>query len=348
MDDPNASAQDGTASSEVLNTSTAQTSQAAASSDPNTEPASVSEALSAAVEGFGKKPDDSASLEEQITQQVEWAQELVASLMDFVIRNGFQLLGAIVILAVGFWIGERLSRIIKGVCEKRGIDVTLAGFFGGFSKLLAVLITIVIALGNLGISIAPFIALLGAGAFGVTLAFAGPLSDYGAGLGLILSRPFKVGHFVDLSGHRGVVKEIKLSSTFLETEDGEMITIPNREITGRVLVNTIEKRIVEGSVGISYAADPEAAIAVVRHAVEGNDHVFRNPVPGIGIEAFADSSINIAYRFYAPAQRYYETMYEVNLAVFKGLGHAGIEIPFPQRDLHMKSMPPDREGASSD
>jgi small conductance mechanosensitive channel len=194
---------------------------------------------------------------------------------------------------------------------------------------------VIVAIGKFGISIAPFIAALGALAFGASFAIQGPLSNYGAGLTLILTRPFVVGNTIQVQGVSGVVDEIRLAATILSTEDGEQITIPNKHIVGEILTNSFENRIIEASIGIAYGDDPERAVEVLQQVLAEFEEVRKDPMPQVGIEAFADSSINIGMRYWVPTKQYYQTLYKVNLAVHKALAEAGINIPFPQQDVRL-------------
>ncbi len=221
------------------------------------------------------------------------------------------------------------------VCEKRQIDVTLARFFAGFTRLVIIAFAGIMALSKAGIEITPFIALLGASAFGLSLAVQGPISNYGAGIVLIITRPFKVGDTLSVSSQTGVVQHINLGSTRLENEDGEIITIPNRKVLGEIFINSQEFRVVEAVVGIEYAADPEKAIACITAAIQRVTDIAPGREPDVGIDEFADSAINIGYRAWVSTKVYHKTRYKINLAVYHALREAQINIPFPQRDVHL-------------
>ena len=150
-----------------------------------------------------------------------------------------------------------------------------------------------------------------------------------------MTRPFVVGNTIRVQGVSGIVDEIRLGATFLTTEDREQIIIPNKQILGEILINSFENRIIETSVGISYNDDPEKAIAVIKKVLEGFTEVSQEPAPLVGIEAFADSSINIGLRFWVPTEQYFSMLYRVNLAIHKALHEAQITIPFPQQDVHL-------------
>lgn len=161
----------------------------------------------------------------------------------------------------------------------------------------------------------------------------------GAGLSIILGRPFVVGDTITVIGVSGVVEEVKLGTTLIVTEDGVKITIPNKHIVGEILYNSKANRVVEAVVGISYGCNPEQAIEVIRRVLTGFREVVTQPPPQIGIQSFGDSSLNIAYRYWIPTTKYFQTSYAVNLAVYKALQAAGIEIPFPQREIRILSQP---------
>lgn len=268
-------------------------------------------------------------------QELATLQKVYDLVVTFIIDYSFQIVGAIIILLVGAKLAGWLGRLVGGFCEKKGVDVTLARFFGNVVKIITLAFVVIMAMEKFGISIAPFIAALGALAFGSSFAIAGPLSNYGAGLSIILSRPFVVGNTISVQGVNGVVEEIQLAMTRLSTEDGEVITIPNKHIVGEILVNSFANRIVETTVGISYDDDPEQAIATIKDVLRGVDAIVQEPAPQVGIAAFGESSIDLGLRYWVPTTIYFQTLYRANLAVHKALKQAGITIPYPQRDVHL-------------
>jgi len=268
-------------------------------------------------------------------QELQTLQKMIDTASEFVVNYGFQLLGAMVILVLGWLFARWFGRLVFRLCEKAHVDVTLSRFFASISKLVVLTFVIIIAMGKFGITIAPFIAALGAVAFGSTLAFQGPLSNYGSGLTIILTRPFVVGDTIRVAGVIGIVKDIKLAYTSLTTEDAELITIPNRHIVGEVIHNSFKYLVVETSVSISYNSDPDQAISVIKNLLADNTAVADSPEPQVGIQKFADSAIEIGYRYWVPTVNYYKVQYQVNRAIFNGFKQAGIVIPFPQRDVHL-------------
>lgn len=260
-------------------------------------------------------------------------QNLYNILIEFTVKYSFQIIGALIILFVGIKLAGWLSGLVIRLCEKHGLDITLAKFIGNLVKILSLAFVIIITIGQFGISIAPLIAAVSALAFGASFAIQGPLSNYGAGLSIILSRPFVVGNTITVNGVTGIVEDIRLAATVLSTEDGEQITIPNKHIVGEVIHNSFANKVVEFTVGISYADDPAQAIEIIRGILSSNPDIATEPLPQIGIDAFADSAINIGMRYWIPTAKYFQTRFLINGAIHKELLAGGITIPFPQRQI---------------
>ena len=264
-------------------------------------------------------------LEMAVNQQVEAVSGWVDALIEFAVTYGVQILGALIFLVIGLkvasWAGARVGRSL----DAKNVDQTLARFLGNIVKVVMVIFLVIITLGNFGISIAPLIALAGATAFGATMAIQGPLSNYGAGLSIILARTFTVGNTITINKDvSGVVDQITLAHTILVGEDGERITIPNKEIVGKVLVNSDENRVVQSRLCIGEAEDWEKALTVLRNVLAGFDEFKDGPKPQVGIHDFTYGGIIIGLRFWVPSNRYFNMRYQVNEAALKALKAAGV------------------------
>lgn len=262
-------------------------------------------------------------------------QELVEYSGKFIINYGFQIIGALIILVVGWLISSWMSRLVRRLCQRAGVDVTLSGFFGSLAKTVILAFVIIIALGKFGVTITPLIAALSAVAFGGTLAMQAPLSNYGAGLTIILARPFVVGDTIRVQNVIGVVEHIKLAHTSLSTEDGETVTIPNNKIVGEIIRNSFGNLMVETAVGVSYDSDSERAIAIIRQVLQESASVVKEPAPHVGIERFEDFAIRIGYRYSVPSKSYYQSMYAINGRILAEFNRQGISIPYPRRDVRL-------------
>jgi len=270
-------------------------------------------------------------------KEMSAAEKAVSKLVEFGTEYGLQVVGALIVLVAGHFIGQWVQGIVLKLCEKKKLDITLSKFLASCTKMAIMAFAILIALGKFGITITPFIAMIGAGAFGASMALQGPLSNYGAGLSIILGHPFVVGDTVTVTGQSGIVQEVTLSATILTDEDGVRITIPNKSIVGEIIHNSFKYTIVENMIGIAYADDPEKAIQVIEKTILGFKDVAQTPKPQVGLQEFGDSSINIGCRYWIPTTKYFQTLCAINLAIHKALIVAQITMPYPQREIRILS-----------
>ena len=220
---------------------------------------------------------------------------------------------------------------------RRNIDVTLRQFIASAVRLLVLVMFLIIAVGKLGISITPFVAAIGALAVGVSFALQGPVSNYGAGVVLILTRPFKVGDTIRLVEQAGIVQDINLAHTILYTEDGEQIVIPIVMWWGKCSPTPGSTEWWRASWASPTEMIPSAPLACSGECSLTIRTWPKEPSGQVGIAAFADSAEEIAYRYWVPTESFFEVQYRVNLAVWKAIEASGITIPFPQRDVHLKN-----------
>ena len=268
-------------------------------------------------------------------QDIQQIQNIVDLFSEIAVNYGFQVFGAIIILLIGWQVSRWVASAVQKIGERAGLDITLAQFFAGITKTLIIVFVVIVALGKFGIPITPLVAALGAVVFGSTIALQGPISNYGSGLTIILTRPFIVGDTIRIQNVIGIVEEIKLAYTWLSTEDGERITIPNNRIIGEILHNTYENLIVEASISISYESNTEEAVALILKVLGEFSDVSKDPTPQVGIERFADSAIVIGVRYWVPTKQYNQIKYRVNQKIYSALKNANIIIPFPRQDIHI-------------
>ncbi len=270
-----------------------------------------------------------------MADELEQAQEIYDLIVGYLVTYGFQLLGAIVILLIGIFIAGKVAAMLNNFMVSKNMDITLSKFTASTLKAIIIIMVGIMALGQIGISITPFVAAIGALSLGAGLALQGLLSNYGAGISIIVTRPFIVGDTISIKGVSGVVEDIKLGYTILANEDEVTITIPNRHIVGEIIANSNEKSIVELVIGIAYHCDPELAISVIEKALTNLEGVEKDKIPQIGIDNFGDSSIDIGVRCWVQTKALFSTKYQINMAIYKALAEHNIEIPFPQQDVHL-------------
>lgn len=260
--------------------------------------------------------------------------KLTQQAIPILLQYGFQIILALFFLALGWFLGGKLGAIVTTFCGRQKMDVTLSRFLGGMVRTLILFFAVLIALAKLQIEITPLVAALTASAFGLTLAIQGPIANYGAGLAIILSRPFAVGNTLSIKGVSGVVDLISLPCTKLKTEDGETITIPNKQIVGEIVVNSFGLKVVEMSVGLSYQDDPDRAIAILREVLKQEPEVSTAQSAQVGIDAFGESSLVLGLRYWVPTKKYNDIRYRINLAIHHAFKKAELKMPYPQRDVH--------------
>jgi small conductance mechanosensitive channel len=267
-------------------------------------------------------------------EEIEQFQAIYDMIVEFFVNYSFQLLGAVIVLLIGMIVASRVARGVLKLCEKKELDITLSRFIASFVKIVIIVGVAIIALGKLGISVTPFVAAIGAISLGAGLAAQGLLANYGAGLNIIITRPFIIGDTITVQGETGLVDEVHMAFTVLKDEDDVRITIPNRHIIGEILHNSAANKLAETIVGVSYGSDPEKVIEVL-HAVLKKQGVTETRTPLIGIDSFGDSGINFGVRFWLPTQQFHELRFAANNAIYNALDVAGITIPFPQREVRL-------------
>ena len=272
-------------------------------------------------------------VEGQIKVTTETAQKIYTMIAEYLVKYGMQALFGIVILFVGFRVAAWVSKLVADLCAKRHMDVTLTGFIAMTVRVTIIIFTALVAADKFGLTISPLIAAVSAAVFGASFAVQAPLSNYAAGLTLILSRPFVVGDTVTLLDHSGVVEEVKLAATTLSNEMGQRITIPNKHIVGEVVVNSKESRLASGQIGISYDSDHRKAIAAIERTLASLPDISKELVPIVGIQSFGDFSVNLEFKYRVPTCHYGKLVHAANQAIYEALKKEGISIPYPRQEV---------------
>lgn len=265
-------------------------------------------------------------------KQVEAVYNII---IEFFVNYSFQIVGAVLIFIIGFLLARRVSNTVFNLCQRKNIDITLSKFIASVSRLVLVSIITIIALSKMGISVTPLVAAIGALSLGAGLAVQGLLSNYSAGLNIILTRPFVVGDTITVQGVSGVVKEVTLACTILADEDDVKITIPNKHIVGEIIQNSREETLLELSIGVAYDTNMDEALSIVERSLSSLDLIEKNRQPMVGIAEFADSAINIGVRLWVPTIKAHEVEFLANKLMFDALKQASVVIPFPQREVRL-------------
>jgi small conductance mechanosensitive channel len=255
--------------------------------------------------------------------------------LNFLIQYGFQAAGAVFILACGYILAKYLSSILERWFTERGMEPPLKLLICRVARILVFGLTAVLALDKFGVQVTPLVAGIGVAGVGIGLATQGVLSNLMAGLTLIFTKPFRVGEFVELLGVEGQVTTIELFTTTLAHADRSRVVIPNRKIIGEIVHNYGHLRQLNLGVGIAYNSDLKLAMRTVQKVLEGNTRVLKDPAPVVGVNALADSAIEIAIKPWVNVADYGPAGAELNQALVEAFREAHIEIPFPQREVRL-------------
>lgn len=271
-----------------------------------------------------------------LDQELQQLQGVYQLITEFLVNYSFQLIGAALVFLFGLWVASKVSRLVAKQCEKHQIDITLSNFVSNLIRILIIVMVAIIALGKIGISVTPMVAAIGAASLGAGLALQGMLSNYAAGVTIIVTRPFVVGNTIEIKGESGVVTRINLGMTILTNEEGEQISIPNKHIVGEILHNSFSNKLVETQFNLSYNNNPEAAISLITELLSQNSNVSQDTTPNIGINGFNAIGIEVGVRYWVPTQNYFQHKYKINLAIYNALKQAGIEMACPVREIHLQ------------
>ncbi|NND09165.1 MAG: mechanosensitive ion channel family protein [Saprospiraceae bacterium] len=247
---------------------------------------------------------------------------------------------ALLTLIIGFWIIGRIIKFASKRLQKSGLDESLATFLSSILSVGLKILLLFSVAAKLGFETTSFLAILGALMVGIGMALNGTLGHFASGVMLMIFKPFKVGDLVIIGGGQtGVVESINAFNTTLSTLDNRRIIIANGNVTGNDITNiTGEGTIgVELTFGIGYGDDIDKARDIIMQVGKSCPHVLDDPAQGVVVAELGDSSVNLATRPFCKSDNYWQTLFYMQENVKKEFDKAGINIPFPQMDVHMIS-----------
>lgn len=262
-------------------------------------------------------------------------------MMDLVIRYGteygLKVIGAVVILVLGRIAAGMGRKLLRRGLARTKVDPAVTSFLASLVYIAILTFAILAALAQFGIQTASFVAVLGAAAFAVGFALQGSLANFAAGVLILLFRPFRIGDFVEAGGVMGTVKEITLFTTELATVDNVQVIVPNGQMTGGVIKNfsANDTRRVDLVIGISYGSPIQKAAEIMQRLIQEDKRILAEPAPTIAVAELADSSVNFVVRPWVKKEDYWSVRFDLLQNVKQAFDANGIEIPFPQRTVHM-------------
>jgi len=250
---------------------------------------------------------------------------------------GLKVVAAIVVLIIGLIVARAVRRSMGRRLGKTKLDNTLALFFAALTYYLLMTVVVIFVLGLFGIETTSLVAVIGAAGLAIGLALQGALSNFAAGVMLLVFRPLKVGDMVEVAGVVGVVAEIGMFSMKLDTPDNIRVNLPNSKVYGDVVKNFThhQTRRNDMVVGISYTDDIGRAIETIEKVIEAEPRALKDPAPQIAVGELGDSSVNILVRPWCKPADYFSLRFDLTRRFKEELEAAGCSIPFPQQDVHL-------------
>lgn len=271
---------------------------------------------------------------EETTNQ---AIQLSDYLMNLVLTYGPNVVLAIVTLIIGLWIIKAITRGVEKVMTKRDVDASLIPFLKSLLGAILKIGLFIAVIGMVGIEATSFVAIFGAAGLAVGLALQGTLQNFAGGVIILLLKPFKVGDFIDAVGYMGTVDSIQIFNTFLKTPDNKTIIIPNGQLANSSMTNfsAEPQRRVDWTFGVGYGDDADKTKEVLMELINADERILKDPEPFIALSELADSSVNFVVRVWVNGGDYWGVFFDMNEKVYKKFAEAGLNIPFPQMDVHV-------------
>ncbi len=284
-------------------------------------------------------------MKEEITQEVDSVSKNIEKIMGFnwdevyqwLVKIGSNLIVAVLIFIVGFWLAKTLSKGVRKVLTKSNTDPGLISFLTSLTSITLKILVVVTGVTQLGIEMTSFVAILGAAGLAIGMAFSGTLSNFAGGVMILAFKPFRVGDFIQTQNESGTVKEILIFNTYLHTVDNKIIILPNGPVANGNIINytKADKRRVDMNIGISYGDDYRVAREVLMRLINDDKRILLDPEPFVGLGQLADSSVNITLRVWTKTEDYWNVFFELNEKVYSEFPKNNLHFPFPQMDIHV-------------
>lgn len=250
---------------------------------------------------------------------------------------GIDLIAAIIILIVGRIAVGFVVRAIRLGMRKNGIDKTLETFICNLVKWALMIVVIIAAISQLGIHTTSFVAIFGAAGLAVGLALQGSLSNFAAGVLIVLFRPYKAGDWIEAAGIAGSVEQVQILTTVLRTGDNKRVIVPNSQIMNSVITNysANDTRRIDLVIGVGYDDDLDKTRRVLEEIVAADERVLKEPAPQIAVSELGASSVDFVVRPWVSTPDYWGTRFDLTETIKKRFDQEGISIPYPQQDVHL-------------
>jgi small conductance mechanosensitive channel len=268
--------------------------------------------------------------------EIDW-QSLYEKLQTTGVEFGINIVTAIIIFFVGRMVARALTRGVRKLMKKQEVDQILETFVSNLLYWVLMAFVIIAAITEIGVKTTSFIAVIGAAGLAVGLALQGSLSNFAAGVLIVLFRHYKVGDFIEAGGVSGSVVSVQILTTTLRTGDNKAVIIPNGNILKGTITNysANDTRRIDMVFGVGYGDDLDKARATMKEVIDADERVLKEPACVIAVNELADSSVNFNVRPWVKTADYWAVRWDLTEAIKKRFDKDGISIPFPQRDLHI-------------
>ena len=267
----------------------------------------------------------------------EQINEAINKLIDGSINLGGKILGALIIFIIGKFIVNWINKLFAAMLQKRKVDASIQSFLKSIVNITLLVMLFLAVIGQLGIELTSFAALLASVGVAVGMALSGNLSNFAGGVIILVFRPYKVGDYIEAStGAAGTVTDIQIFHTVLTTPDNKVIFAPNGAMSGAVVTNYSRKdtRRVDFTFGVEYGTDFNEAKSIIMEVINKDSRILQAPAPFVELGALADSSVNITVRVWVNAADYWGVNFDMNKNVYATFNEKGISFPFPQLTVH--------------
>ncbi len=250
---------------------------------------------------------------------------------------GPKLVLAIFILLVGTFAINLLIKAAKKGMERSDVDPNLRPFLYTLIRVLLRILLVLAVLGTMGVQMTSFIAIIGSAGLAIGLALSGTLQNFAGGVIILLFKPFKVGHVIKAQGFLGTVKEIQIFNTLVLTNDNHEVIIPNGGLSTNTVENfsAQERRRIIWTFGIGYGDSVQKAREVLTDVLATEELIIADEPPFIQVAELGDSSVNLTVRVWVKQEDYWPVHFNINEKVYEAFNEHGLNIPFPQMDVHL-------------
>ncbi len=273
---------------------------------------------------------------------MDFSKIAMSDVIGYIVQFGKNVILALVVYFIGRFIIKYAIKLLRKVTQKRQVEASLTSFLNSLISISLNLLLAIIIIGILGIDTSSFLAVFASAGIAVGMALSGTLQNFAGGVLILLLKPYKVGDFIEAQGFAGTVREIQIFNTVLTTPDNQTIIIPNGPLATGSLKNSTKAstRRVDIDVEVAYGTNPDDVRKVLDAIIEADGRIMKEPTdkaPYIPMTTMGSSSIVFQMRVWADATDYWAVKFETTEKIYRELGKAGIEIPFQQMDVHIKS-----------